>query len=210
MRPRVLVSCCTGDGWVHKLVTLALLRLQQDRRYDVTIIMPTWRPYEHALNRVVQDFLAQGFDYWLNIDDDNPPLRNPLDLVELDRDVVGLPTPVWANMKPGDWPIYFNALNRAGDGYRPLQGPECDGLREVDAVGSGCWLVARRVLEKAPPFRRTYDARGFVVDGPDFDFCRSVTALGFKVWAHFGYPCDHVNPLPLIEVQRAMAEARRG
>lgn len=188
---KVLVSVC-NTGWIHKSVSFALLKLQQDFRYRCTIIMPTWNPYEHGLNRVVKDMIEvyNEHDFWLNIDSDNPPLNNPLDLVELDKDIIGLPTPVWHDAVRGDQPYYYNALKEVEDGWKPAIG---EGLTEVDAVGSGCMLIHRRVLETMhkPIFMREYDQDGIVVKGHDYLFCQKAKNLGFKVWAHFDYPCTH-------------------
>ena len=203
----VYVTVPNGSGWVHKLVAAALLRIQQDRRYRTRIAMPTHSPYVNNLHRCMWDFLDGGEDYWLSMDDDNPPARNPLDLIELDLDVVGLPTPVWHSAVPGDRPYYFNALDAVGDGWRPHE--PCEGLQEVDAIGSGCFLVSRRVmvnLAEQQPFMRGWSERGLAVVGGDYSFCRKVKANGFRVWAHFDYPCNHVNELPLLEVIQRFGE----
>ena len=188
---KVLVSVC-NTGWIHKRVSMVLLRLLTERRHQTTIIQPTWRPYEHGLNRVVKDMceVYTDCDFWLNIDADNPPVNNPLDLVEFDRDVLCLPTPVWCDQTPGDQPYYYNMLDEHEDGWRPATR---QGLVEVDAVGSGCMLVHRRVLEMLdkPLFEREYDADGLVVRGHDYLFCQKAKEFGFRIWAHTGYPCEH-------------------
>lgn len=156
----------------------------------------------------MNDFLDGGEDYWLSMDDDNPPLRNPLDLIELNCDLIGLPTPVWANMKPGDRPWYFNAMDRTPEGFVPHE--PCEGLQEVDAIGSGCFIVSRRVmlsLREQQPFARQWNADGTVHIGGDFSFCDKVKAAGFRIFAHFDYLCDHFNELPLLEVIQAFSAA---
>ena len=152
----------------------------------------------------MNDFLNGGEDYWLSIDDDNPPTRNPLDLVNLDLDLVGLPTPVWHNSAAGDCPYYFNALDEVGDGWKPHKA--CEGLQEVDAIGSGCFLVARRVIlaiYDQQPFMRQWRNDGRVSVGCDYSFCQKVKRSGFKIHAHYDYPCEHFVELPLIEVIKA-------
>lgn len=196
-RATVLVSL-PNTGWIHKSVVLAAMRLLGDRRHRVNVIMPTWNPYEHSMNRIAKDVLKGGHDFWLNIDADNPPENNPLDLVDLDRDICGLPTVVWCDKVPGDRPFYLNAMDAVGNEWKPHE--PCEGLQEVDAVGSGCMLVARRVLEgiKPPWFVREYAPDGASVEcGPDFYFCRQASSAGFSVWAHFDYPCEHHNEIPL-------------
>jgi hypothetical protein len=155
----------------------------------------------------MNDFLDHGEDFWLSMDDDNPPQNNPIDIVDLDLDVVGFPTPVWHSAVVGDRPWYFNALMKVGEeGYRPLDGDRCKGLQEVDAIGSGCFMVSRRVmlaLKDQQPFMRQWLPNGRVDKGCDYSFCDKVKAAGFKVWAHFDYICDHFNELSLLETVRS-------
>jgi len=162
------------------------------------------------MNRIALDVIKGGFDYWLNIDSDNPPVNNPLDLIEYDLDIIGLPTPVWNDQ--GTPPIYFNAMDWHGDGWLPHR--DTEGLQEVDAVGTGCILISRKtLLLMSKPFERTTDPAGIVEFGPDFNFCRKARAMNFKVWAHFDYPCQHFNTVDLLAVSQAIgvsAEACHG
>jgi len=149
----------------------------------------------------MHDFLDGGEDFWLSIDDDNPPRRNPLDRVADDLDVVGFPTPVWHAAVSGDRPFYYNAMYRVEGGWKPTEHSE--GLHEVDAIGSGCFLVARRVmtaLMEKQPFMRMWRRDGTVEVGGDFMFCDKVKAAGFQIWADFDRPCDHFNEVSLSEV----------
>lgn len=197
---RVLLSV-TNTGWIHKLVVRTIMPILSDSRYCVRYIDPTWVPYENSLNRIAKDVVDQGWDYWLNIDSDNPPTKNPLDLIELDLDVVGLPTPTYKAMGNNEWPICWNAVDwlESDGGYR--EHPEKTGLQQVDAVGSGCMIVSRRVLEgvEAPWFVRETDEFGRATFGPDFTFCRKVIENGFSIWANYDYPCQHINEIELIE-----------
>ena len=202
----VYVTVPNGSGKIHKMVHFAICRMLADRRYTIRHDCPTHSPYVNNLHRCVKDFLNGGEDFWLSMDDDNPPIRNPLDLVEHDLDVVGLPTPVWHNSVKGDRPYYFNALTWAEkeQTYRPHENMK--GLQEVDAIGSGCMLIARRVileLKGQQPFARQWNQDGTVDVGGDYSFCQKVKKANFKVWAHFDYPCHHFNEISLIEVIEA-------
>jgi hypothetical protein len=150
----------------------------------------------------MNDFLdIGGEDYWLSFDDDNPPLANPLDLVGQDKDIIGFPTPVWHSQVPGDRPWYYNALMEVEDGFKPVT--SLDGWQEVDAVGTGCFLIARRVMltmRYEQPFMREWGRDGRVTCGCDYAFCKRARAHGFKIWVHGDYTCDHFNELPLKEV----------
>lgn len=158
--------------------------------------------------------MASDASFWLSIDADNPPTRNPLDLIELDKDIIGLPTPVWhyTGEIPGERPIYFNAYRNAvgEDGYKEWL-PQ-DGLQRVDAIGTGCFIVARRVFEnpemRKAPFARKCNEDGTVDRGNDISFCERATAQGFEIWAHFDYPCMHFQELNLLEVIEAFRMLR--
>lgn len=199
----VYITVPNGNGWLHKMVHFAVCKMLADRRYQIRHDCPTHSPYVNNLHHCVKDFLNGGEDYWLSIDTDNPPINNPLDLIEYDCDVVGCPTPVWCNKVKGDRPYYFNALlwDEGEQAYRPHE--NTNGLQEVDAIGSGCMLIARRVILKLKdqqPFMRQWNQDGTVEVGGDYSFCQKAKKTGFKIWTHFSYPCHHFNEVSLIEV----------
>lgn len=208
----VYLTVPNGSGWLHKHVHFAVCKILQDRRYQIRHDCPTHSPYVNNLHHCIKDFLRGGEDFWLSIDDDNPPINNPLDLMEYDLDLIGLPTPVWCNKVKGDRPYYFNALDwdEKEQAYRPHE--NTDGLQEVDAIGSGCFLVARRVILKLKdqqPFMRQWNRDGTVEMGGDYSFCQKVKKEGFKIWAHFNYPCHHFNEISLIEVIEAINNMKK-
>lgn len=197
----VYITVPNGDGWLHKSVHFAICKMLGDRRFRVRHDCPTHSPYVNNLHHCKEDFLNGGEDFWLSIDTDNPPLNNPLDLVTYDCDVIGCPTPVWHDAVEGDQPYYFNALDAKDDGYTPHR--KCVGLQEVDAIGSGCLLIARRVMLKLryeQPFARVWAKDGTVEIGGDYSFCRKAKAAGFRIWTHYDYPCQHYNELELLSV----------
>lgn len=205
-----------NEHWLHKQVAQRLMLLQVDGRYRLRFEFPSHKPYENNLHHIVVDFHKGDYDYWLNIDSDNPPMQNPLDLVELDRDIIGLPTPIWHYVgKPGERPIYWNVYDhvRESDAYR--EHPVKEGLRRVDAIGTGCFLIARRVFEhsgmRQAPFARKLYLDGCVHKGNDISFCERARARGFEVWAHYGYPCHHYNAnIELTEIESAMKKLWEG
>jgi hypothetical protein len=69
----------------------------------------------------------------------------------------------------------------------------------VDAVGAGCLLIKREVLEAVyqanseshyPWFQILPGTKG----GEDFEFCRRARELGYKVWVDFSVQCNHAAP----------------
>lgn len=206
----ILVTVPT-TGWIHKKVVFTLLALSKDPR--VTIMLPTHRPFENNLHHIIKDILTvdkySDVTHWLSIDADNPPLRNPLELIKYDKDVMGLPTPVWHwKGKKEERPIYWNVYrdSKTEDGYN--EWVPRDGLTRVDAIGTGCFIVARRVIEHPKMqgcFQRKFNPDGTVDTGNDIAFCERAKENGFEVWTHFDYPCDHIMELSLHEVIKAHA-----
>lgn len=194
-RPSVLVVIA-NQGWLRKEVAIVLMNMSHDPRYKLKFYFPDYKPYENGLAHAAQQVLKDGWDYMLIIDDDNPPEKNPLDLIELDKDIIGLPTPAWNNVD--EFPIYWVVMRKVADGWKPVQ--YGDGLEEVDAVGSGCMLVHRRVLEAGCVFKREWDSNGIMKTGVDFHFCEQAKDKGFKIYAHWDYPCAHFKELNLTEV----------
>ena len=202
--PSVYVTVPNGDGWLHKHVHFVICRILGDGRYKIRHDCPTHSPYVQNLTKCMWDFLNGGEDYWLSMDTDNPPQNNPLDLIDYDCDLVGCPTPVWHSEVIGDRPFYLNALDKKDDGFTPHEPAE--GLQQVDAIGSGCFLVARRVMDTLKdqmPFMRTWGSDGLVKMGGDYTFCGKVKEAGFKIWAHYDYVCRHFNEVELLEVIKA-------
>jgi len=195
--------------WIHKHVVHKLMLLQCDQRYKLNIILPSHKPFENNLHHIVKDFMDGDYDYWLSMDSDNPPMVNPLNLIELDKDIIGLPTPVWhfENSGKKERPVVWNAYDYVpkNDAYREHTPQE--GLQEVDAIGTGCFIIARRVFEnpemRKKPFERKLYPDGRVNKGNDISFCERAKAQGFKIYAHFDYPCDHFSELSLNENVRA-------
>ena len=201
---KVLITV-TNTNSIHRSNVSVLLKLYTDPRYRVVIDLPKANPYENNLNQIVQDFLEGDYDYWLQIDNDNCPTRNPLDLIALDKDIMLLPYLQWVyspeDAKEGNYPICTLIMDDVDVGFREHKNMQ--GLQRVDAGGSGCMLIARRVLERMVPFSRTHDDHGRVEIGVDFNYCREARKKGFEVWCHYDYPVQHFKTLELMEVQTA-------
>lgn len=208
---KILISV-PNTGYIHKHVVFVLLKLKMEAKYPFQIILPTHNPYENNLHHIVKDFMEGDYDYWLNIDSDNPPTKNPLDLIELNKDIIGLPTPVvhFEREKLGEQPVYWNAYDYVPekDAYKPHEPKE--GLQKVDAVGTGCVLISRRVFEnqqmRQAPFLRKTLPDGRVDKGNDISFCERAREQGFEIYAHYDYNCLHFNEVEVNEmVEQFMA-----
>ena len=185
------------------------MKLIQDRRFNVVYMDPSHQPCAHNRNRCHKEAVDRGFDFLLMIDADNPPKNNPLDLVDLDKDVIGGPTMVYRADKGG---IYWNVMDwNDGDadndpGWKPNM--KQTGLVECDAVGSGCILISRRVLcalSGKQPWNREWDEHGYVTEGTDFAFCKRAKALGYRIWGHYEYWCEHYKEHAVHEYTQCVA-----
>jgi SAM-dependent methyltransferase len=203
-------------GWIHSGVVIQIVEMMKNPHgHKVSFAFRAGKPVDSVRNAIIKDFLEKDFDFLLFIDTDNPPVRNPLKLVELDLDIVILPTPIWyskiAAKKTGKQPIIWNAMHDAED---PDTGDPCwqedcsrGGVREIDAGGSGAMLIARRALEAfRPAFMREFDEWGRIKRGSDFLFCQKARKAGFRVWAHWDHYCQHYKEIDLADVYRVMQE----
>ena len=212
MKPKVYAITCTGDGWVHKNLVMAWMRILQDPRFETRLSFPVHRPFENALHHAVVEFLAGDAQWFLNVDSDQWPTSNPLELIELSKPVIGIATPVYHcdQKHPGDRPYYLNGYRAVPGGYQEFRPQE--GIQEVDAVGTGCILINRSVLEdpmlRLAPFSRTTDEFGRVEYGNDMNFCRRAKQRGFRIWCDFRSPCEHMVEVPLLEAIRAFNGVR--
>lgn len=195
-RSKLLVTIL-NQGYIRPELSDVQSLLLKDERVDTTIVHVNMRPSENARNYAVKKMLDEGYDYLLTIDHDTIPLKNPIDLIELGLDVVGFAVPQW-NISDPNYPIYFVGMDRVENGYNEHK--DKMGLQEVDAVGSGCLLMSRKVLETMEePFVRKWKD-GFAVTGLDFYFCEKAKEKGFKVYCHYDYVADHIKELSLLNV----------
>ncbi len=125
---------------------------------------------------------------------------NPLNLVPLDKDIVGAAYPQW---REGD--IYWIALDKVIDGYKPIPPNRRIGLQPVDAVGTGCICIKRIVLEHVKaPFERKWSEKGIQLLGQDFYFCEKSKRAGFEVWVDWEKICDHMKTISLVSVLKLL------
>lgn len=207
---KVLITI-PNTKWIHKTVVHALLLLQMDKRYSIRIELPSARPYENNLNQIIRTFLDGKYDFWLSIDTDNAPIKNPLDLIELNKDIIGLPTPIWHfTNKKKERPIYWNGYDYVSEDHAYREHLPREGLQKVDAIGTGCFLIARRVFLdpdlQIGAFIRKLNMDGSVDRGNDISFCERARNKGFEIYCHYDYPCNHFTELNLHEVAHAIKQ----
>jgi len=195
-KSKILVGVL-NQGYIRPELAEKLTLMEKDERFDVTICHSSLKPSENNRNFLVKKALEEGYDFLLTIDHDTIPLNNPLDFAKMELDVVGGAYPQW-NMSDKNYPLYFISMDKVEGGYKEHKNR--DGLQEVDAVGSGCMMLSRKVMEAVKePFVRKFED-GFAVTGLDFYFCEKAKDLGFKVYCHYDYVCSHFKEVDLLAV----------
>lgn len=181
MRPRVYVTTNTLCD-VHGSLDEFCCELVQDQRYRCTRKVYRGKPGEWLANRAGADAITGKYDWWLYIDPDNTPTKNPLDLIEFDKPLLILPTPI---KHPGG--VKWNTFTEEGDNTQPTP---------VAWGGTGCFLAKVECLAKLElPLFPNWDYRNeghtWVRYSPDWAFCKRWIAAGYQIWTHWGYKCHH-------------------
>jgi SAM-dependent methyltransferase len=165
------------------------------------------KPIDCNRNSMVKKFLGTDCEWFLTIDADNPPIGNPLKRLKLDKDILAFPTPIWYSQitrrAQGESPIVWNCFDRAADGNGWREHYPQGGLQEIDAAGTGCMLIKRKVLEHPdmkPAFYREWNEHGIVTGGSDLVFCKRAKAAGFEIWADYGCACHHFKEIDLTQI----------
>lgn len=208
-KPKVLLALPTGTGHLCKELMAYIGSVFNHPKYDVHCLSTTRMPVEANRSLQVQTFLEGEYIAYVSIDDDNPPIVDPMQLIQLDLDIVGCVTPVWQHREVQPF-VHWNVYRRVdGKGYTNQE--RRSEIQEVDAIGTGCFVVQRRVFEHPDMlgcFTRLYQPDGTVKLGSDLVFCERAKEAGFKVWAAWEYPCQHYKEIDLLDVVKFMARVK--
>ena len=147
-----------------------------------------------ARNAMAQEVIDNPeITHLMMIDDDHVFESDILmKMLEKDVDVIGA---LAFKRRPDFAPCVYKK-NSNGDHFTIL--PE--DFIEVDAIGSGCILVKRKVIEdiEFPWFQTGYD-ENYIHWSVDFDFCKKVKAAEFKIWCDPTIRVKHIGDQPLID-----------
>ena len=200
IHPKTIFLSFLSQGWLRQEVVGNLVDMLTDSKYHKFLSFQTHKPYENNISHCAKAFRSSACDYWLNIDSDNPCIKNPLDLVECDKDIIAFPTPI-TQVYEGQHHLAFNVYcedTESPGNYIPQTPPKDKGLQKVDIVGSGCFLVKHKVIKAiTQPFIRQIDEFGCATWGPDFHFCKEAKGKGFEIYAHWDYTCSHFKEINL-------------
>jgi hypothetical protein len=165
---------------------------------------------DYNRNTIVKMFLETDNEWLLMMDDDNPCLQNPLDLIELNKDIIIFPTLMFKVDLSGSPMLQYNIFKKEGNMWRSQKMTPGKPLAEYDAGGTGCILIKRKVLEGVKaPFLSKLNPDGTRNVGMDLWFCQKAKQRGFRIWAHWEYACQHIKDVDLLDVARLLLGGTR-
>ncbi len=184
--------------------------LEVSKRDDVEVVFSSDRPVDSNRCSIASDFLGSDHDYLLMLDSDIIPPDNFLELVEHGEDVVS--ATVFSMGKSGPYPVaavsgsdgklsYFRGWNESVS--------EDSRLARVDAVGTACVAVHRRVFEglDQPFFEFRKDEDGVTCLSEDFDFSEKAVDNGFDVFVDLELVAGHKSEVDLSNVMEMISLA---
>jgi hypothetical protein len=183
-------------GFVRKELSLALIQWLRKTEHDVYIDFVEEEPNESARNSVVKRFLESDNEYLVQIDNDVLPSKNPLELVNYQKDVISCP--VWIYQHKLFLNIYKYDENKEYLLPVDYETHKNLGLIEIDSTGTGILVCSRKVLERIEkPFERIYDENGIAIYGLDLNFSKKVKEAGFSIYSHLDYVSKHYKMIDL-------------
>lgn len=176
---------------------------QMNDRYIFDIHFPAYKPIPNTRHHIVKDFLAGDYDRLVMIDDDNPPHRNIFELLDFDKPVIGGVYP--GRSKSG---IHFHVYRQDGDVFKQYPPEFREGLKQVDAIGTGLICIKREVLEQIKkPFEDIFYEDGTLHYSDDMGFCLKCKEKDIPIYAHFGYIGSHFKNVDLLWIADLVAYA---
>jgi hypothetical protein len=200
-----VVLAIPHTGWITAGLETKIAHWIMESDYDVRQMLSSVKPTVSNRNIIAKTFLDSGADFLLTIDSDTVPTKNPLDLVKHNVDIVGGVYPAWKN----DNYLWLACWLDKDGSYKQYLKAQRQGLKEVDALGTGCMCIKREVIQNiSMPFvDKIREGVGDRELGHDLYFCKRAKELGYKVYADWDMVCDHVKEMPLIPIVNAINRA---
>jgi hypothetical protein len=173
-----------------------------------------------ARNAIAHEALIKDFDYLFFVDDDNPIPEDTLEIfLKDDKDIVV--APILSRTPPHTLCSFYAQEHPLKQGsvrlYEPIgefrdPGP----LHRVDAGGTGCMLIKRRVLETLNEKHKGYifefgdvrlgeeiEVHGSKYDrrtmSEDCEFCERAVDSGFEIWLDDRVVPAHITGLKMVK-----------
>lgn len=193
-------------GWIRREIVndlLPAIRRMDNVEATLENLDKTWdHPISSNRNKIVKRFLATDNDFLMMIDDDITPRSNPAHYVFADKDIIGFPAKVRQGDRQLNWVAYVLRPDRHE--YAPVDFSKVAQdieLLKVDAVGTGCILIKRKVLESIKaPFHIHFDEDGILTMGTDFAFCERASEAGFEIFTTPKCVCEHFKELGMLDL----------
>lgn len=202
-KAKVCIAIPTKSGNIYFELALRLLEWTNQEDLAVMIMFETFSaPIDHARNMIVKRFLNTNCTHLMMIDDDIVPPANTLkQLLHHDKDIIAAVCPLIGPDKKHKLVTKYNAYAYLADGTL-MNLKDAKGLLPVDAIGTGCCLIKREVLENVKPaFMTQYNKEtGIKYRGEDIHFCKEASNLGVEIYADFNLKCKHIKQCNLLEL----------
>ena len=216
----VYIAVLNPDGKIHVQLANRLIQIVVDciqrKNYQPTIRFSKVTGVDYNRNTIVQDFLKTKAKWLLMVDHDNPPLNNPLNLIEFNKEVICLPTMMWRGVdsSDGNEGLAFNVYKKVKGGWATFVYDGKNKLFQADRVGTGCVLLRRSIIQKfkdKAPFLSKVDKKtGMRVLGEDIMFSDKARKAGHKLWGHWDYTCSHYKEVDLLDVAQLLIKSKQG
>lgn len=214
---QILIGMPCQSGVVPVQMVQSLLQLHKP--YPCGFMVVERQRIDKARNYIAMEALKNGFDYVLYVDDDNPIPPDTLEkFVEDDKDIISAPILSRNPNKYGkhDLCAFYQRKVKTSVGELRLyenitrfrdKGP----LHKVDATGTGCLLIKRKVLETL--FKKYQDNifefgdirfKKQLIDGVEYDrrtmsedceFSERAVDAGFEIWMD-----ERIRPIHLTNM----------
>lgn len=200
---KVYIAIPTKEGQVYFELMIRLLSWSHSS-IPITVNFKAFSaPIDHCRNEIVQDFLKSDCTHLFMIDDDIVPPEDALErLLFHDKEIVSAVCPLIGPGSRRQLSVTYNAYIKdiEGDLYQ-YDWPDSSGLEEVYAVGTGCIMLKRSILEVTDyPFKTEYDSKGIKFMGEDISFCVNAKEAGHQVFADYKLKCKHIKSCNLLEI----------
>ena len=193
---KIQISILNQGTMRVELTNLLLKMFVKNKEHTLHIEYPNKKPIQENRNQIVKRFLETDKEYLLMIDSDIVPNKNPLDLIKCDKDVIGLLCPTWKKDS-----VIWLAMDKHKEKWKMSPKLNNKGLNKIDAIGTGCILIKRRVLEKIQaPFNVIWNDDGTMKTGLDFAFCDKCKEEGFNIYFHSDYYCSHFMDFNFLNI----------
>ncbi len=195
---KILLAIPTA-GQLHWKLVPRIVEICKDPRVELRV---SWGIGNEAnRNAITKYFLAGDYTHLLMIDSDQEPLSNPLDMLEHNRDVMSMPTPL--NLAYPGTGLVWSVFDKNTDGDEPViaRGTRGTGLEKVYAISTGCLLIKREVLERLnPPFVPIRDKDDRRIVTQDIAFSMRCQNAGFEIWVDWDHPTRHYKETDLLSL----------